>query len=366
MAVGRDREAYVAASAALKTSSGLADFAFVFLAGVAASRVGQIAEAEDLFSLAFEISPKEAAYAFGSCLAARGAWEAATTLFLRDISVATGAGGATSTSCLVRGFGPPLQGARHVISLWRPSGPMSVGGQPRRAIYLVACDGSYFRRFAWRLLQSALWHSSYMSLHFHLVAPDEAERRSALALSRLPGVGISFGEIGETPFSAESLKTLYACARFFVLHKLLSAGEVPCIVADIDQVVLGSLDPLLDLLRDEDVALLRFPGQRHNILSYYSATIAAYGVTRASVRMASFCENEAYDALRFPSRLKWHLDQAILARAAGLSGPVGLVDIPLEWVCLDGSERPNKKAILWSVTGSIRENNHRIPPLPVS
>lgn len=356
-----DREAHHLANKALDVEACRRDFRVVFLAATTASRTGRVLEAEDLFASAFALSPIEAAYALGSCLAARGAWDAAIALFRENVSVRTGAGTATLTCSLVPGFGQRVEGIRHDLSLWQPARLLGPGGVTRRAVYLVACDDRYFQRFAWSLVHTASWHAPDISLHFHVVNPGGVVRRTALALAERTGVGVSFGELIHPGLDDASLWILYACMRFLVLPRLLAEGHTPCLVADIDQVLLGPPAPLLALLRRHDVALLRFPQQRHNILSYYSATIAVFGATPASLQMAASCEAQVRDAMLFPSRLQWHLDQAILAYVAGTTHALRIADIPPGRVCLDGSLRVGKKALLWSVTGSIPENASRVP-----
>jgi hypothetical protein len=124
-----------------------------------------------------------------------------------------------------------------------------------------------------------------------------------------PVVAVSSEEVDLSSLTDDRRRVYFASARFFVLSALRRHYDKPVIAADIDQVVLRDPAPLI--VSDSDVAAIRLPQGRFNLMTRFSASVI---VASTAASTTYFDRVAAYIAerMRDPPAIAWHLDQIAL------------------------------------------------------
>jgi hypothetical protein len=240
---------------------------------------------------------------------------------------------------------------------------------PAAALLFLCCDAAYFRLYAEAAIASALANSGLgLACHVHVVNPDRAaiEEQNRITL-RHAGAAVSFSH--ETTDlsrrSATERRVYYACRRYQLLPALLRRVGGPVVVADIDQLVVRSLEPVLAIVRDADVGLIQYGGVAlSNALSVISASAAVAAATSGAGRYFGLVA--AYiDHCLAHDLWVWHLDQAALyaveLTVEARGEPVRLRRLDpaiLESTVFDAAATgvPAPETIFWSITHSLQSN----------
>jgi hypothetical protein len=333
------------------------DFDIEFNAGIIRARGGRLIQAEQHLVEAMRLFPgsTHAAYALGSIRAIQGNIDGALEIFKADLPVMTGNGSNTYTRALYLDDTKGMTRSR-TVEMGEIS-PLHT----TRAVYLVVSDSVYFCRYAAALARSILLNGGgNIHLHFHVINPNAEVHGLVRALAPSVDVSVSTETIDIDDLNPEQRKTYYASARFLIIKDILVLVSKPLLVCDIDQLVLADIEPILRIGQGRDVALLRFDGQAHNILSMVSATAMLIMPTNGAALFCKFLEENILNAIAHPRRLTWHLDQAALAMTYLMLPSVKHGRIPLSAIHLADGEpaasRPSHVGILWSITNSIDSN----------
>ena len=132
----------------------------------------------------------------------------------------------------------------------------------------------------------------------------------------------------------------------------------PVIAADIDQIVLR--DPALLIDPGSDVAAIRFPYGRFNLMARFSASVIIASTPAATTyfdRVAAYIAKR----MRDPLAIAWHLDQIALDVAYLVSDDIVLSELPPTAMLSAAPEAdvPNE-TYFWSVTYSIAANARKL------
>lgn len=129
----------------------------------------------------------------------------------------------------------------------------------RDLVILVSCDEIYYRRAAAGFVSELLSSGDDVTVHLNVVDPtpetmDEllsfSNSRDTFGYSTFQSRSIlKAGRTGGNNF--ESVKTLYACSRFFVLPKIIRQYERKVLILDSDQHVVGPLPEFLNRFADK-------------------------------------------------------------------------------------------------------------------
>jgi hypothetical protein len=343
--------------------------------GLTALERGDLATAERCFRQAAERRPDIGwfAYRLGGVLAALGRYDEADAIFAQRHRMRLGPELVTDSSIL-------LVGARHHAALVarRPAAATdaiasAISQTGADALLFLCCDAGYFTRYAAAAIASALANGAIeFGCHVHLINPDRAALdEEARIRSRHPGSAISFSRetVDLAARSETERKVYYSCRRFQLMPALLRQVAGPVIIADIDQLVIRSLEPVLARVADGDVGLIRFDGlSRYNPLAMISASALVAGDTTAA--RAYFDLVCAYvDHCLAADLWVWHLDQAALYGAYTMlnaGSPDGAPPVRfsrldpaiLESTMFDASKPadPAPATVFWSVTASFPGN----------
>jgi hypothetical protein len=327
--------------------------------GVALAWVGRVDDAERPLRLAFKKGPNAfLAYRFGSVLAEQRKFSEANAVFATiDRPEPWMAGGSIRSICFpVRKedltFDVPFR--RAVSGLFDGS----VGDCD--FVYLVAADSRYAKRFARALHSSLTAVQANCLLHIHVINPDAPTFRLLDYMKERPGPTVAFSseEVDLSGLSNDQRRVYFASARFFVLSTLRRYYDKPVIAADIDQVVLRN--PALLIGPGSDVAAIRFPYGRFNLMARFSASAIIASTPTAATY---FDRVAAYIAARMrdPSAIAWHLDQIALDVAYLVSDDIVLSELPSGAML---SAAPDAEipadTYFWSVTYSVAANARKL------
>lgn len=343
----------------------------IYRKGLEAIERGELRRAARCFGRAARHWPEVGwfAYRLGSVLAAMGCHDDADRIFAEGHRLRVTPDLVTDTRIL-------LIGPKHFAALDRavtdPEASMigeGVAKTPATALLFLTADASYFKLYADAAIASALANGGIeLACHVHIVNPDDdAIGEETRIARRHPGRAVSFSH-ESTDLSRRSeteCRVYYACRRFQLLPAILRRSGGPVIVADIDQLVVGSLDPVLTMVREADAGLIQFSG-----VAYASplATISASAVIAAATAGARryFDLVAAYVAYCLERDLwMWHLDQAALFAVKLMiesqCEPVRIRPLGpriLESTIFDAaaSGEPAPGTIFWSVTHSLSSN----------
>jgi hypothetical protein len=235
-----------------------------------------------------------------------------------------------------------------------------------RAVFFLCCDGLYFERFAQAAVNACAQNSGVdFIVHIHLVNQLASTKailsriRDRLALDRLR---VTEETVDLTAFSDAERRTYYACRRFYALPELIRIYARPVLCADVDQLIMGSVDSLLAAMEGYDVGLLHDPLNAINLTSYFSATAAFFAPTKAAFMFADKVRRYIDFFLTVQHSPLWHLDQAALV-VTYLNDPesVRLQRFPFSIVHSRpvGDEQVGE-AVFWSVTYSVEQNAEKL------
>ncbi|MGH7030853.1 MAG: hypothetical protein ACREEZ_10550 [Stellaceae bacterium] len=369
---GRLPEALEAISTAAAMIQGQLPADARYTEGMILAQLGRIERAEAALRITVALEPTHqgAIYALASLLACRGAFEEADAFFARDLPVRCDDGKFTWTRCIRL----PLPG--RPLGAEAPAEPVPRGRQVRfdpltkgaglRAVYALAADAAYLRRFGRPLAASlARWGGGGLLLHLHIINPDQEAHAllAELASGPLP-LGISEEAVDLSAWEEDARRSYYTCARYLMLPELLAHYQAPILVADIDQMLLADPAPLLARATEGDVGLLLFENQRQNLLSRISATLLLAAPTSGARRFAVTLAAVLAEAIAQPDRMVWHLDQAALAvTQLGIEGVRSFGLDPAVVHLAPGeppAQRPSGAGLFWSITNSIPSNRAKL------
>ncbi len=303
-------------------------------------------------------------YQLGSIYAMQRRFAEANALFGRGSLITCG--DLKKTTMRVLRFPDASAGVRVPVPLERS---LVLEAQPRvppgtEAVYFVACDSRYFELFAEALCNSLATRCGIKCvLHVHLVNPGAGAEATLARLRRRGGIGIlaSRETVRLDQLDERQRRTYYACARFLLLPELHARYGLPMVVADIDQLVLRSLRPLLDDLAPHDVSLLAFPRCATNVLSLISATALLLNAEPGARRFAETVRDVLAERMADPACFGWHLDQAALAVGYLLLRDVRFHLLQPEIVDSQidphrAAQPPAQSAVFWSITMAVAQN----------
>jgi len=303
-------------------------------------------------------------YRLGCLLARLRRFDEANALFARGKLIRCGDGRFTSTR-VVR-FPSRAGDGTGVLPMRRELDLDAGAGRQVDAehVWFVACDTRYFHKFAASMCNSVVARSQLKpAIHIHLINPaagDEAALhglRAALPVS----LAWSYERTDCEELSEFRRRTYYSCARYLVLPELRRRYKVPIVIADIDQLVVRSLRPLLRDAASSDVGLMVFDDQVANILSVISATFMIVNATDGARRFADTVHDVLADRMHDAPGFGWHLDQAALAVAYYFHDDVRSFLVPpriLDSQIMEDDKvlPPSPEALLWSITATHPAN----------
>lgn len=339
--------------------------------GLAKAERNELAAAERCFRHAARRWPSVGwfSYRLASVLLAQARNDEAASIFANGNAMRLGPDLVTDTRIL-------LVAAKDFAALNacepKPGAPVVApdqSGSPADALLFLSCDSAYFKLYASAAIASALANSALdLACHVHIVNPDRD------AFSEQTRIGQRHSD-RRLSFSHESTdlsgrgdaerKVYYACRRFQLLPATLRCAGTPIIVADIDQLVVGSLVPLLSAVREADVGLIEF-GKLANSSPLAaisaSAVVAAPspGARRYFDLVAAYVDNCLGRDLWV-----WHLDQAALFGAKLMIetqrepvrirrlDPAILESAPFD---PEAADEPAPDTVFWSITHSLPAN----------
>ena len=143
-----------------------------------------------------------------------------------------------------------------------PTPFMSMGrAEDARYVVYVGCTAEYFLKYGIVFVNSYAANSASGSLlHLHIVNPGEPFTNALSDISRrLPELNLVV-TTERAPIDAAAdpanTKTYFACARFLQLPGFLAHYRKPMLSFDVDAVVEGSLERILDHVGSRDVGLV--------------------------------------------------------------------------------------------------------------
>lgn len=327
---------------------------------------GRLADACRILESVVAEHPAERILRFhlGSVLAQVGRFDDANAQFARGTTVACSDGRNTSARvvCFPRRAGDgsvPVPVPREV--------DLDCGALPVAsvdAIYFVACDTRYFRLFAVAMLRSLIAFSGLRcAVHIHLINPDHAAMADLARLRHVVSLPLiwSTETVATDDLGAMQRRAYYASARFLVLPELRRLYSVLIIAADIDQLVIRELAPIMADARPADIGLIKFNAQAANILALVSATFVIVNPTPGAAQFLATVHDVLAERMSDPAAFGWHMDQAALAVAHLFHAELNYRLLPP--AMLDSSAdrpgaaaKPSDDAVLWSITASNPQN----------
>jgi glycosyltransferase involved in cell wall biosynthesis/tetratricopeptide (TPR) repeat protein len=235
-----------------------------------------------------------------------------------------------------------------------------------RAVYFVCCDGVYFDRFIEPAVRSCFQNSGVdFIIHIHLINRLGANESILLRLNELAPrnrLRVSEERVDLSRFNLSGQRSYYACRRFYLLPDLIRSYGRLLLCADVDQLIIGSVEPLLDQMRGYDVGLTHDPLNTLNLPSYFSATAALFAPTASALAYADRLRRYIDYFISIERSPLWHLDQAALA-VTYLNDP-GLIRLrrfPMS-IVQSGPIADNQTddAIFWSITYSSSKNVEKL------
>lgn len=313
---------------------------------------GNLSTAQKILCFGLSIRPADTdlAYALGSLMALRGKLPEAKKLFQQDLPVPTGLGTHTFTRALCFDVAGTMCRSR-VVSFDPPTADRS-----RSAIYFVSADSGYFSTFIDDLVISVRRNSPQLHIHAHIVNPDENARASIERLRR-DEVSFSTEQTDLSELNDEQIKTYYAVSRYLMLPRIRRAFGGPMIVADMDQIIVADVAPLLNCVSEHDLSIIQLAENSFNLLSYFTATAIALKDSSKAAAFADALAANIRSALSDDRNLVWHLDQGALVMT--LLGDRTIAFNPMSRHLINFGNDPNDTSVLWSATRSVAGNSQR-------
>jgi hypothetical protein len=132
--------------------------------------------------------------------------------------------------------------------------------------------------------------------------------------------------------------------------------------ADVDQLIIAPVEPLLDQMRGYDVGLTHDPLNTLNLPSYFSATAALFAPTASALAYADRLRRYRDYFISVERSPLWHLDQAALvATYLNDRDSIRLRRFPVS-IVESGPTGHNQAgdAIFWSITHSSSSNLEKL------
>jgi len=172
----------------------------------------------------------------------------------------------------------------------------------------AACDANYFRLFAPGFVRSAAAQLPGMSVHFHLIEPDESARALFAELAAAaPGLALNLSTEAAGPYRSGAY---YASSRFLVGPALLQRYGSRLVLTDIDVEFVAPLDDLLAA-----TAGCAFAGFRHDgagPCSRYPAVLTVWDPAAGGTALLDRVGRFVLSKLDIEWPFNWMLDQAAL------------------------------------------------------
>jgi glycosyltransferase involved in cell wall biosynthesis len=234
------------------------------------------------------------------------------------------------------------------------------------AVYFVCCDGVYFDRFVEPAVRSCIENSGVdFVIHVHLMNRLSSNDRVLSRLNEFTQRGrlrISEETVDLSAFNLSEQRSYYACRRFYLLPDLIRSYGRLVLCADVDQLAIAPVGPLLDQMRGYDVGLTHDPLNTLNLPSYFSATAAFFAPTAPTLAFADRLRRYIDYFISVEHCPLWHLDQAALA-VTYLNDPdlIRLRRFPIS-IVQTGPIDDNKvgDAVFWSITYSRSKNVEKL------
>jgi glycosyltransferase involved in cell wall biosynthesis len=355
--------------------------------GIAYAEAGRLRPAIRAFKLHLASRPSEAGvwywYSLASCLAADNQFEEADEIFRRNIPIALTNGAETSTAIirLTRSDEASSGISESKDSDLLQRRKVTIG--PERAqrlrdvkvVYFVACDSAYLIECLRPLLRSIELNAGLRcGVHLHVINPTEAawalieEMESSICCP----LAWSCESFVTTDLPEQVVKTYYSVARFLLLPEVIALYGKKLVIADIDQIVVRELGPLIEKLEEYEVGLLYFPRMKHNFMSSFSASVLIARPSAAASSFFTLVRDYLVDRfIELRGAISWHLDQVALAVAQLKSPQLHWYPIPPQALqsdpyAPDGMPAVRDDALFWSVTLSIPENKQKLSFGPIA
>ncbi|MGH7031642.1 MAG: hypothetical protein ACREEZ_14595 [Stellaceae bacterium] len=343
----------------------------VYRKGLEAVEQGDLGGAARYFRQAARKWPQVGwfAYRLASVLLAMGCQEEADRIFAQGHSMRVAPDLVTDTRILLVG---PKHFAALSGALMEP-GISVIDREPWRdlaaTLLFLCCDASYFKLYAGAAIASALANGAAdIACHIHIVNPDsDATGEQARLSRRHSGRAVSFSSESSdlSRRSDTERKVYYACRRFQLLPAILRRAGAPVIVADIDQLVVRGLDPVLAAVREADVGLIQFSELAYaSPLAAISASAVVAGASDGARRYFELVAAYITHCLERDLWV-WHLDQAalfgakLMVEAQGEPVRIHLLNPAiLESTGFDpvATGEPAPGTVFWSITHSLPAN----------
>ena len=235
-----------------------------------------------------------------------------------------------------------------------------------RTVYFVCCDGVYFDRFIEPAVRACVQNSGVdFIIHAHLINRLGSNENIMLRLNELvprDRLRVSEETVDLSRFNLSEQRSYYACRRFYLLPDLVRSYRRLVLSADIDQLIIGSVEPLLDQMHGYDVGLTHDPLNTLNLPSYFSATAALFAPTASAIAYADRVRRYIDYFVSIERSPLWHLDQAALAVTYfNDPGLLRLRQFPMS-IVQSGPIGDNRAddAIFWSITYSNSKNVEKL------
>ena len=192
--------------------------------------------------------------------------------------------------------------------------PREVAPADRRYVVLVCCDATYLRKYGFNFVHSFEANAAGGNLlHLHVVDPtsDTAAMLEKIGAELHPAnltVTVSGSPAGIR--SGVARNVYYSCSRFLLLPQFVAKYAIPIVCMDIDAIVEGSLDGVVDWASRFDVTFVRREPPHSPWLDVSAGIVAA----APSARSRGYFERVRNYLLDFMDRgiAPWHIDQAAL------------------------------------------------------
>jgi|GEM_PF-967034 len=292
-----------------------ADLATWLALGNALREAGRTREAEDAYRRCLEFAPTSpfAMRRLGSLLALSGRHDEADACF----QISARAGLAPDPVMRLSGeFLSALERDRDRLLAGLPAMEGEWGNTRASIVVFACCDAVYFRKFAWALCSSTLRNAGLDCLvHIHVVNPEPTLHAEMERLRTGLGAGRIACTWEYTPLPEDdSAKTYYACARFLHLPRVIERYARPVLALDMDLLVVGSLDHVMQAAGDSDLAIIRWHETRWEPWEYFFATALMLRATPGTLAILQRVTLFVRHFLLREERI-WLLDQIALFAA---------------------------------------------------
>jgi hypothetical protein len=198
--------------------------------------------------------------------------------------------------------------------------PVASLTDPRRGsggvVIAAACDAAYFRLFAPGFVTSASTQLPGMTVHFHLIGPDDATRALFAELSAgAPSLALNLSTEAAGPYRSGAY---FASSRFLIGPALLDHYGTRLVLSDVDVEFLAPIDDLLAAADGCDFAGFRHDGA--GPCSRYPAVLTMWDVGDRGRALLDRVGRFVLSKLDVEWPFNWMLDQAALGSVLRWAG----------------------------------------------